>query len=284
MSSRAALAGNPSDGYGGAVVSMMVPTFQASARLVTVGDASAPIPIVASTIARCARDLGVDPATVVTVESNIPRSVGLAGSSAIVIATIRALEEGFGLALTPEEVADLAYRVEREDLGIAGGWQDQIVQSHGTTGLMEFGGESITHRRLVIPEGPDIPMFVAWSERDSEASGESHAALQARRESSLLRNIMAELADCARAAAAAIERRDVHAVKEAMGRTFTLRCEVMEVSAPHRLAVERAGAHGAVANVTGSGGAVVGVMPKDDQAFSDEMRRDGYDVVALTLQ
>ena len=119
MSSRAALAGNPSDGYGGAVVSMMVPTFQASARLVTVGDASAPIPIVASTIARCARDLGVDPATVVTVESNIPRSVGLAGSSAIVIATIRALEEGFGLALTPEEVADLAYRVEREDLGLS---------------------------------------------------------------------------------------------------------------------------------------------------------------------
>lgn len=44
-----------------------------------------------------------------------------------------------------------------------------------------------------------------------------------------VKTIMAELADLARSAAQAIESRDVHQLKEAMGQTFALRCEVMDV-------------------------------------------------------
>ncbi len=264
---------------------MIVPHFAATARIVGDGATArrSNNPLVDATIERCVRDFGINPHVRVAVESNIPRSVGLAGSSAIVIAVIQVIGERFGLELSPMEVAAIAHGVEREDLAIAGGWQDQIVQSHGATGLMEFAGP-ISHRRLEVPHEPAIAVFISWRAQDSESSGLSHAGLQARRETSLVRGVMEELAQCGRAAADAIEARDVHLLKEAIGQSFALRCRVMDVLPQHQLAVERANAHGAVANFAGSGGAVTGVMPKDEEGFLAGMRADGYDVVSLSLE
>lgn len=278
---RAALAGNPSDGYGGAVLSMVVPELSATATLRS-PCGNQPSRLVDATINRCVRDLGIPEGVEVDVTSNIPRSVGLAGSSAIVIAVISALDTAFGLTLDPDTVAAIAYRVEREDLEIAGGWQDQVIQSRATTGLMEFG-ETIDHRTLEVPHGPPIPMFVAWREGDAEPSGLRHATLQARRHSPTVVAVMAELAETARSAASAIETRDVHALKEAIGHSFALRCQVMDVARRHRDAVERTRNNGAAANVAGSGGAVVGVMPKDAQAFADAMNSDGFEMLSCGL-
>ena len=71
--------------------------------------------------------------------TNIPRSVGLAGSSAIVIAVLRALCASHAIALAPDALARLALEVETEELGIAAGLQDRIAQVYGGVTFMDFG-------------------------------------------------------------------------------------------------------------------------------------------------
>ena len=195
---RAALAGNPSDGYGGAVVATLVPHFAATARL-TASPCATP-KLVSASIARCAREFGADPRTEVSIETTIPRSVGLAGSSAIVLAVINLLATATNVELDPERLSRIAHAVERDDLGIAGGWQDQVIQAHGVTGLMEFG-DPFTFRALDIPTASPIPLFLAWNDADAESSGISHAGLQQRRNDQSVQAHMYELAGLARDAA-----------------------------------------------------------------------------------
>lgn len=62
-------------------------------------------------------------------ESDIPRQVGLAGSSGIAVATLRVLAEHFAVALAPATLAELALAAETEELGITAGPQDRVAQA-----------------------------------------------------------------------------------------------------------------------------------------------------------
>lgn len=79
--------------------------------------------------------------------SNAPPGSGLGGSSAVMVALIGLLKEFHGMALTDYDVAHLAYVVEREDLGIKGGLQDQYAATFGGFNFIEFSGE----RTIVNP-------------------------------------------------------------------------------------------------------------------------------------
>lgn len=271
--SRAALAGNPSDGYGGAVVSIDVPAFAASVEIHDRGPGDEPIPLITATLQRFGSDVaGVDGLTA-TVDSTIPRSVGLAGSSAIVIATLTALGDATGVALAPDEIAQLAHTVERVDLGIAGGWQDQIIQSRGGPLLMEFA-EPMRQERL---PAPIAPLFVAWTSEASEDSGVSHAELRTR-EAEVAAS-MAELADVARHAAEALRAGSTHELKSAMNTTFDLRRAVMPIDPLHGAMVDTARGLGAACNFAGSGGAIVGVVPKASASFEAGLRAAGLELI-----
>ena len=277
--SRAAVAGNPSDGFGGAVCSVVLPFFAATA---TIGlDVMAEPPgLVTATCARFAASVGpVGDGVGVSIDTNIPRSVGLAGSSAIVIATLRALDQHVGSELSTSEIARLAHQVEREDLGIAGGWQDQIIQSHAKSGLMEFG-ENPTLTALEVPD-PPIPLYVAWSEQAAEASGHAHTDLRKQRDAA--DPVWSELARLARRAAAAIEQRDVHELKDAIDATFDIRRTIMDIAPRQQTMIDTARAFGASANFAGSGGAILGVLPKNGPAFLEHLRDAGYDAETWSL-
>ncbi len=88
--------------------------------------------------------IGVDGGLEMAIESDAPAGSGLGGSSALVTAVVGALAAMRGLEISPDGVARLAYAIERDDLGIAGGWQDQYAAAFGGCNMLEFSGAGVS--------------------------------------------------------------------------------------------------------------------------------------------
>src|SRR5205823_7175352 len=158
---RAGLVGNPSDGYHGKTIALSVRNFAAEvvlyewedveilwtdqdqSRFPSVQDLVRDVKLhgyyggvrlVKATIKKfvefCQRQ-GLklhDRNFSVRYHSNIPRQVGLAGSSAIIVATLRCLMDFYGVTIAREVQPSLALAVETEELGITAGLQDRVAQ------------------------------------------------------------------------------------------------------------------------------------------------------------
>lgn len=88
--------------------------------------------------------VGVTMGLELQIASEAPPGSGLGGSSALVTAVVAALAMLDGVMLDADELVEISYAIEREDLGISGGWQDQYATAFGGLNLMEFGRDGVT--------------------------------------------------------------------------------------------------------------------------------------------
>lgn len=197
--------------------------------------------------------------------TTIPRQVGLAGSSATIIATLRALSRFFDAPISRFGMAEMALATEVEDLDIAAGPMDRVIQSYEHVMLLELAGTRTEASYQVLDAGLVPPVLLAWTPSTGRPSGLTHSDLRARWERGdpdVLR-AMAEFRNVVDRGVAAMLSGDADAFADAVDRNYELRVSVTDVTDVDARLVQIARDHGAAAKLCGSGGSVV-VVPRRD--------------------
>lgn len=120
-------------------------TYSADDRLVLDGN----LDLVKAAITRMVdRSRGFD----LFLHSDAPPGSGLGSSSAMIVCLVGLLSEWRGERMTDYEVADLAYTIERTELGIPGGLQDQYAASFGGFNYIEFLPGNVIVNPLRVPQ------------------------------------------------------------------------------------------------------------------------------------
>ena len=221
-------------------------------------------------------------------QSNIPRSVGLGGSSAIVVATLRALQDFFQLEIEPVLQPSVALSVEVEELGIPAGLQDRVIQCFQGMVFMDFSqmevekGYSVGIYQQLDSDKWFNDLYVAFGDETGQPTEVLHNDLKARfaNEDPVIVSAMKRFAELAEQGREAIRQRDPLRMNELINANFDLRQSIANLHQLHVEMVSSARSVGASAKYCGSGGAIVGLCPeKDFDALCKAMDRCGCKVI-----
>ncbi len=306
---RAGLLGNPSDGYYGKTLAFILKNFRArvllypSARL-EIRSSKADIPewssleelrestrwrgyyggirIIQALLMRftdyCAEQ-GVqlhDRNFTIEYESTIPLRLGMGGSSAIIIATLRALKQFFEVQIPPAIEANLALQTETRELGVRAGLQDRVIQVHEGLVYMDFDRALMDSRGYGEYTELDPRLlknvYVAYRRSLSEGTEVFHNNIRTRFDDGdpQVVGAMGRWAAIAAAGRQALSEGDRDRLDALINENFDLRSQVFQISPGNLQMVQAARATGATAKFAGSGGAVVGTYR--DTAHFDELK------------
>jgi glucuronokinase len=203
-------------------------------------------------------------------KTSIPRQVGLAGSSAIITATMRALCQFYQINIPIEIFPSIILSAEVDELGINAGLQDRVIQVYEGCVYMDFEKEHLLKNNHGIYEKIDTQLlpnfYLAYRTDLSKVSGKVFNNMKQRYESGdkLVIDTLAQIAECAEKGKVAIHNKDYATLHELINLNFDLRCKIMNISDNNMELVNTARSCGASAKFSGSGGAIIGIY-KDDK-------------------
>ncbi len=322
---RAGLIGNPSDGYYGKTLSFVfrdyaakvslyespeveiVPSFQDRSKYASISDLDRDVSengyfggirLQKASIRKfyhyCREhqiDLG-DRNFSVRYRSDIPRRLGMAGSSALVTATMRCLMEFFEVEIPNHLLPALILSAETEELGIAAGLQDRVVQVYEDLVFMDFDRELLEGRGYGEYErlDPELlpPIFIAYREDLGEGSETFHNNVRDRwlRGDPEVVQAMKDFAGYAQEARDLLVAGRGPEIGPLLDKNFDRRRSLFELDPRNVDMVERARSVGAHAKFAGSGGAIVGTY-EDEKMYErlcESMREGGIAVFKPQIQ
>ena len=299
---RAALIGNPSDGYFGKTIAFTFSNFQTDVTLYPseeirilptrrdrtafegIDDFSRDVSrygyyggtrVIKAAIARFLRycgEKGIRPRGgnfTIRCHTSIPTHLGLAGSSSIITAVFRALMRFYGVEIPRRELPGLVLRAETEELGIGGGLQDRVAQCYEGMTYMDFDEALVTGRGYgkYLPMHPAVMpnLYLAYSASNAETSDILHNDLRYRFDNgdAAVRNAMTEFAALTEKVKAMFDAGNFADLPDAMNANYNLRSSICAISRRNAALVAAARSAGASAKFTGSGGAVIGTYTDD---------------------
>ncbi len=328
VSARAGLIGNPSDGYGGKTISIPIRNFYAAVKLwerpdkiviphdenefnsiehlfeytSTKGfyDAGRLVKAAIATFFEYLSDNKINPNNKkfeVDYETNIPRMVGLAGSSAIITATMKCLQDFYDVKIKPEELANLVLKSETEKLGISAGLQDRVVQAFDTLMYMDFSKEAFAqnngkcgyYERLDENNLPNL--YLLYHLNPSE-SGKVHNNIKSRYCSSNpaisdpVKEIMQKFAELTNQFKEALSKKDFETCAQLQNKNFDLRRELLGdsiISKDNLEMISIPREFGCSSKFSGSGGAVIGIYPNESyyMKIQEKVKDKPYELVRV---
>lgn len=205
----------------------------------------------------------------VSYKSDIPNRLGLAGSSAIITAFIKAMMDFYEVDIPKPQLANLVLSVEVEELGIAAGLQDRVAQAYERPVYMDFDkklmetrgyGEYVTFDADLLP-----PLYIAYLTELSEGSEVTHNDFKERYlagNKDVLKAIE-EWSVIAEAVYTRVLAGEDQGIDDLLNLNFDVRRQVMNIHPDNFKLVDLARNCGVSAKFTGSGGAIIGTCENE---------------------
>ncbi|HEV7300058.1 MAG TPA: hypothetical protein VGN72_11885 [Tepidisphaeraceae bacterium] len=203
--------------------------------------------------------------------SDIPRLVGLSGSSGIVVATFRALIKFYNVEIAKEVMPGLVLSVERDELGITAGLQDRVIQTYEGLVHMNFDRKLLESRGYgeytYLQPKPMPPLYVAYDAERAEISDVTHRNLKALWEKGdpTVVGAMDKLRALVDRGQSAIKAGDWDELHKVTNENFEIRKTIMPIAMENQRMIDVARSVGASAKFAGSGGAICGVYHGEKQ-------------------
>ena len=209
--------------------------------------------------------------------SNIPHGMGLGGSSAIITACVRALMAFFEVRIIKPLLANLVLSVETDELGIAAGLQDRVAQVYQGLVYMDFASEVMSAKgygRYEYLDAALLPrLYIAYRTDLAEVSDIIHKKYKTTYEdkSSYFRAAISRLAEMTDEVRDCLQNDRIEALSGLINENFDLRNKLSGIAKGSIEMVAAASSVGASAKFTGSGGAIIGVI--ENEKMGNRLKR-----------
>ncbi len=219
--------------------------------------------------------------------STIPRRLGMAGSSALVSATMKCLLEFYEVEIPKELLPNVILSAEVDELGISAGLQDRVVQVYEGLVYMDFNKELMDSRGYGSYENIDptlLPnLYIAYRTSLSEGSEVVHNNIRQRWNAGDpdVVQAMRDFAEYTERVRELLLAGKGAEIAPWLDKNFDRRRSITQIEQSHLDMVELARATGASAKFAGSGGCIVGTYADEDMFMALLRTFQGSDTVVM---